>query len=371
MLSTLAADRACLAEVGPQLVLLERVRRTLLHEKNLAEERLNSYRYPVLTLPNELTSIMFLHFIPDYPLCSPLAGPFSPNVLTQVCRQWRDISLSIPELWRATRLSTPAGDLASMLDLHLGRSHGRPLSLELDESSEYRIPTEVFEVIAACREHLEYLKFDLWTSGEEVRLISAGSMPLLRRLDMEFQEEFDLRFSDVPLLTTVVLDVCAALCLHLPWTQLTSLTLRFVTLPIGLSIVENARNLTFCELRLLYDYEDAIPQPDLPLLSLTSLVLKSEGGGAIPALPPFIAPALRTLSVPEIFLAPDPIGSVTAFMTRSGCTLLELRVTGKRSVARESYREAWPSIPTLRFNDFSEEEEEDEDGEDSETSSEG
>ncbi|KAJ7186451.1 hypothetical protein C8R46DRAFT_1057219 [Mycena filopes] len=371
MLNTLAVDRASIVDIDVQLAILERTRITLRHEKTLAEERLNSYRYPVLTLPHELTSIIFLHFIPDYPLCSPLAGPFSPNVLAQVCRQWRDISLSIPELWRATRLSAPAGDLASLLDLHLARSRGRPLSLELDESSECRIPREVFEVISAHGERLEYLNLTLWKSEREVQLIAAGSMPLLRSLTMVFETEVGVEFSDAPRLTTVVLDVCAAVSIALPWNQITSLTLTVIYLRLGLAVVSQARNLTYCELRVLHDWDNADLGPGVPLLSLTTLILHSEDYEAIPALRPFITPALRTLSVPEIFLAPDPIASLTTFIARTGCTLVELSVTGGRSVTRDSYREAWPTNPTLRFDESSEEEDEDENGEDSDTSSEG
>ncbi|KAJ6504124.1 hypothetical protein C8R47DRAFT_177927 [Mycena vitilis] len=53
------------------------------------------------TLPNEITSEIFLHFLPVYPRCPPLTGNLSPTCLTHICRRWREIALTTPALWRA------------------------------------------------------------------------------------------------------------------------------------------------------------------------------------------------------------------------------------------------------------------------------
>ncbi|KAJ7705931.1 hypothetical protein B0H14DRAFT_2415857, partial [Mycena olivaceomarginata] len=53
---------------------------------------------PVLTLPNEIISEIFVQFLPVYPLSSPSTGPFSPTLLTQICRRWREIALTTPLL---------------------------------------------------------------------------------------------------------------------------------------------------------------------------------------------------------------------------------------------------------------------------------
>ncbi|KAJ6560151.1 hypothetical protein B0H19DRAFT_945240, partial [Mycena capillaripes] len=65
------------------------------------QERLNSFKYPVLTLPAEIISEIFVHFLPIYPSCPPLTGFLSPTLLTQICRKWRHIALTTPALWRA------------------------------------------------------------------------------------------------------------------------------------------------------------------------------------------------------------------------------------------------------------------------------
>ncbi|KAF7336003.1 F-box domain-containing protein [Mycena sanguinolenta] len=92
--SSRAADRVHIAEIDAKISSLREVIRALKAEKFRTQERLNSYAYPVLTLPNEVISDIFLKFIPKYPSPTPLMGPLSPTTLTHVCHQWREIALS-------------------------------------------------------------------------------------------------------------------------------------------------------------------------------------------------------------------------------------------------------------------------------------
>jgi hypothetical protein len=66
MLRNLEADRARvarLAAVEAKILDLERSLPGLRAKKTLAQERLNSFKYPVLTLPNEITSEVLIHFL--------------------------------------------------------------------------------------------------------------------------------------------------------------------------------------------------------------------------------------------------------------------------------------------------------------------
>jgi hypothetical protein len=62
----------------------------------------------------------------------------------------------------------------------------------------------------------------------------------------------------------------------------------------------------------------------------------------------FIVPALRRLKIPEDFI--DPIESLTEFISKSGCKLEEVHITGRRSLPQDSYRKAFPSIPKFSFS---------------------
>ncbi|KAF7366413.1 F-box domain-containing protein [Mycena sanguinolenta] len=101
MLGHLEADRARVAELEARILDLECSIAELRAEKAIAQERLNSYKYQVLTLPDEIISEIFVHFLPSYPICPPLVGPLSPISLTHICRKWRARALATPVLWRA------------------------------------------------------------------------------------------------------------------------------------------------------------------------------------------------------------------------------------------------------------------------------
>ncbi|KAJ7772201.1 hypothetical protein B0H16DRAFT_1305439 [Mycena metata] len=138
MLDRLAADSACVADLEAQILHLQNSISTLRAERNPAQERLNSYHYPVLTLPNEITSEVFVHFLSDYPICPPLTGIHSPTVFTHVCGRWREIAVGPPGLWSLISLTSFAIAFelqVEILDLWLSRSCSCPLSINVVDSA--------------------------------------------------------------------------------------------------------------------------------------------------------------------------------------------------------------------------------------------
>ncbi|KAJ7903835.1 hypothetical protein B0H13DRAFT_2025532, partial [Mycena leptocephala] len=145
MLIALDADRTRLVEIQTQILDLEHSLfssenprdlepslATLRTEKTEVQGRLDSYIYPVLTLPNEIVSEIFVHFVPPYPQRPPLTGILSPNTLARICRQWREVALATPALWRAIRLSDDRIVLERqrhIADTWLSRSRFCPLSV--------------------------------------------------------------------------------------------------------------------------------------------------------------------------------------------------------------------------------------------------
>ncbi|KAJ7854619.1 hypothetical protein B0H13DRAFT_1480666, partial [Mycena leptocephala] len=94
---------------------------------------------PVLTLPNEIISEIFVHFLPIYPRFPPLHGSLSPTSLTHICRKWHEIALATPLLWRAFRLSSddsiPFERQRDISELWLKRSRSCPLSIMVHDWS--------------------------------------------------------------------------------------------------------------------------------------------------------------------------------------------------------------------------------------------
>ncbi|KAK7033404.1 hypothetical protein R3P38DRAFT_3186940 [Favolaschia claudopus] len=151
MLKSLESDRALLIENDAQILEIEaqisepHSAISALHaEKQPAQQRLDSYKYPVLTLPNEIVGEIFLDFLPPYPEPPPLLGEDSPTILTHICRQWREIALTTPALWRSIDLRDVSVEAATSLACSwLERSGCLPLSLR---ATDYQDLFSVFRI---------------------------------------------------------------------------------------------------------------------------------------------------------------------------------------------------------------------------------
>ncbi|KAJ7113070.1 hypothetical protein C8R44DRAFT_930610 [Mycena epipterygia] len=58
----------------------------------------------------------------------------------------------------------------------------------------------------------------------------------------------------------------------------------------------------------------------------------------------------RLMEIPEAFLQPNPPGTLESFISKSGCKLEELYITGHNSLHEARYRQRFPSIPSILFN---------------------
>ncbi|KAJ7659307.1 hypothetical protein DFH06DRAFT_1472681, partial [Mycena polygramma] len=352
MSSGRAADHARISAIQAEISHLRDSIRALRAERKLVEQRLNSYRYPILTLPNELTSEIFIHSLPTYPCCPPLTGKGSPSMLTLICRKWRDIALSTPALWRAILLENSNLDLVKAW---LARSGCFPLSLRsYDESCD----NATLEAIIPHRARWEHVSLEFWYAREPLPAID-GPFPQLRELEIHISAphnaaiDFLPAFIDVPKLTAVTLWDFVYPADLLPWSQLTSLILIAKSPSQCSQILRQTPNLVHCELMLRC--ED-VPQPDVHLAHLKRLILGChycEGDDPeTEYLHSFVVPALCSLQIPENFLGPDPITTLEAFLPKSQCKLYELHITGKRSFSTTLFRrELSASIPRITFND--------------------
>ncbi|KAF7366409.1 F-box domain-containing protein [Mycena sanguinolenta] len=346
MLRHLEADRARVAELEARILDLERSIAELRAEKAIAQERLNSYKYPVLTLPNEIISEIFVHFLPSYPICPPLVGPLSPTSLIQICRKWRAVTLATPTLWRAIEFCyyfdhesyTPDWRCPTFQigDAWLGRSGSCPLSMSIDT---FRVGYALLSAIVPHRARWEHLKLSIDPSS--LPRLFDGPAPLLRHLDLLLSncQPIELHAVDLPQLRSVMIRVFdepmagAVESIPLPWAQLTSLVLWAVPSSVMVSILHQAPSLVHCVLGFPPKHElssfggEHITLPCLETLGLETLV--SETFGLI-AREDFLlnlsVPALRRLEFNEGTLGSNPIGSLTAFISMSA-NLQEIKIT--------------------------------------------
>ncbi|KAJ7866342.1 hypothetical protein B0H13DRAFT_2561468 [Mycena leptocephala] len=352
MLADLEADRARVADLEAQISHLEHSLSALREEKNLAQERLDSYKYPVLTFPSVIVSEIFIHFLPGYPLLPLLTGFLSPTLLTHICCRWREIALGTPTLWSAITSSyndgIPLKQKAHLFDLWLKRSRFCLLSLQIGGGMGI---DEFLAVVVPHRARWEHLELED-TSLACLPIID-GPMPLLQHLNLSLYHSFTdapevFAFRDAPLLRTVILSPDAASSIILPWAQLTSLTLFNVYPCECVPILQKTTNLVHCKLEVSFDSDNDEPGLDITLPYLESLSIDQYA--VTDFLEKFIVPALRSLKIPEDFIEPDPIQSLTGFISKSGCKLEEVHITGERSLPQDSYCKAFPSIRQFSFD---------------------
>ncbi|KAJ7238193.1 hypothetical protein C8J57DRAFT_962028, partial [Mycena rebaudengoi] len=104
-------------------------------ERENSQSLLHDHKYPILTLPIEITSEIFIAYLPVYPEFPSITGLSSPTLLAQVCRHWRAVALDTPSLWRAIKVDIryrPSLDARLIvLKTWLSRSKNCSLSLSL------------------------------------------------------------------------------------------------------------------------------------------------------------------------------------------------------------------------------------------------
>ncbi|KAK6977943.1 F-box domain-containing protein [Favolaschia claudopus] len=365
MLDFLQADRALLADTDAQILDLETQIAALEHSVSLlraarqpVQERLDSYKYPVLTLPNEIIAEIFLHFLPTYPEPPPLVGIYSPTCLAQVCHKWREIAHRTPPLWRAIDLTRPfekpgVEEAMSLCLLWTERSGACPLSLRLSDSLE---PLSTYtDVIYRCA-RCEHLALELDTT-QDLDVIQ-DSFPSLKTLDMyisglsSFPANPVVTLQNLPLLRTVVLDDWQDLHVGLPWSQLTSLTLLSLRSEICVPILQQASHLLHCELEF-GNHSMTAHDLDLELPRLETLTFRPRGWTDQNFVRCLMAPRLLRLQLPEHFLLLGNseslvIEPLVSFVSKSGCQLQELNITNPCVPDSENvYRGAFPLIPAI------------------------
>ncbi|KAJ7435659.1 hypothetical protein B0H11DRAFT_1886824 [Mycena galericulata] len=133
--SRLEGVRSTILEYQTSLAALEEKRHKL--EMELAE-----VVYPVLTLPSEITSRIFVECLPAHGRVRP-APHTAPLSLTQTCRQWREIAIASCMLWRSVNLCLDGRSSDSALPRlrqWFARTKGQPLSLTIRSGTTETTP---------------------------------------------------------------------------------------------------------------------------------------------------------------------------------------------------------------------------------------
>ncbi|KAJ7257073.1 hypothetical protein C8J57DRAFT_1235350 [Mycena rebaudengoi] len=348
-------------------------------EREELNSRLGDYKYPILTLPVEITSEIFIAFLPVYPKCpDPMIRLLSPTLLGQVCRNWREIAFETPRLWRAIELhlwnKNAFEAQLTVLKTWLERSKDCSLSLSLTKSYMHT-PLDLSpytDVIISHAARWEYVK--LMLPSEEYHWIEA-SFPLLRHLTIApstYETESrpaKIILDNAPQLGSVVLgEFFKSPPLVLSWAQLTSIDVARMTPIKVVAILRQVTALVNFHGTLWDDI--VVPGVLSPLVHLQSLIIRDGNNCQDPQrslLDELTTPALRNLSISERELGIEPISTIASLFSRSRCALESLYVSHSK-VLEADYCAAFPSIKAIEFfKDDSDDEsgkEDEEDGDD-------
>ncbi|KAJ7181612.1 hypothetical protein C8R43DRAFT_969646 [Mycena crocata] len=231
--------------------------KTLEDTREDLQRQLDGIFYPVLTLPHEITSHIFLHSLPSLQEELPMLhvqtfrsrqSQEPPLLLLQVCRAWRSIALSTPRLWAQLHLDLmrlpksllSVSGLEMSLDTWFNRAGSCPLSLAVLGWGVLQGLDAGIISTALARRAPKLQCLILGLDREKFNEIAGiGPFPLLEKLVIgcesmpeENEESFQPApiFHDAPRLTCITLsDDITPSMLSLPYAQLSTLTCEMLT----------------------------------------------------------------------------------------------------------------------------------------------
>ncbi|KAJ7129209.1 hypothetical protein C8R44DRAFT_555678, partial [Mycena epipterygia] len=263
-MSNYSEFRDIVAETTVEITHYESLLEKLRTKRQSAQFQLDSIVYPVLTLPPEITSEIFLHCLPTSSSdrkWNSVDPHEAPMLLSHVCRTWRHTAISNPALWAKIALEIDDEPSVDLFKIWVSRIGGCPFSLKLDmewdlgQDSHSAIFKDAFAEASRGMQSLE-LSIDV----ENVEALNTActnwSFPSLHKFSICLPdaadyalcdlEEPSIEFTNVPLLREVSLIDTPPSFISLPWHQLTKFTGEVDFIGDCLQVLRLSPNLTEC-----------------------------------------------------------------------------------------------------------------------------
>ncbi|KAJ7162358.1 hypothetical protein C8R46DRAFT_1283198 [Mycena filopes] len=216
--------RARASSLDSEIAALQARLDKLLADRAVVQEGLDTISYPVLTLPFEIISKIFRSTVDSRDVA--VSNRVSLQ-LGHICRMWRQIALSTPELWNALdiRVSYPSlqflGVQQYLARLFLSRAASLPLDISMyGDPASFRT---MLDILIPYSRTWTRISFEF--PGDMGMPLIHHQLPALTTLELE-GGDFGSMFSDAPLLRHVSLNGVGPQPSALPWAQLISLTLK-------------------------------------------------------------------------------------------------------------------------------------------------
>ncbi|KAJ6477527.1 hypothetical protein C8R45DRAFT_906418 [Mycena sanguinolenta] len=286
--------------------------------------------YPVLSLPPEITTEIFLRCIPPQSNLSESPSE-APLLLAQICRQWRQIALDTPHLWQSLLFRDGEASI-ELLRLWLARSGTLPLNLDLKCGNPPRVGA-LMEMSLLHSHRWRDVTFGLPHASFSELDLRHASLPLLDSISLravQWSSEDDsvvhtVTITHAPSLRHAHLFDLPSLRMVIPWAPLTTLTLLH-NLPLTecMSLLQGCPNLI--NLTVSTAGPAAVHADPIILNSLETLTCNF---GVASVLEHLTLPHLSRLDVSNV----QHGTMLSAFIDRSGCPLQSLAIRDIRDIS--------------------------------------
>ncbi|KAJ7073962.1 hypothetical protein C8F01DRAFT_1360708 [Mycena amicta] len=362
------ADRAQLAQLDAEIHKLQLALSALYAERKPVQDRLDSYIYPVMTLPNEYSSSISQSIL----RARLFWGMARRQNWPKFAVAGEEIALATPALWRAIELFEDDRGGRSLdvqiaiMQTWLKRSGSLPLSILLRDNmphthSRQRAIAGALDDLLDHRARWEYVLLSLpdkYDSRYSHRF--QGPMPLLLELELRYGSQFRLDVVlgrlNAPKLGVALIPFFAMapwqLISCIPLAQLTRLQLQSLHPVTAIAILRETKNLVDCRLALMdhrvSSNSNTITVVHLPRLEI--LILQS-GFTSISRSVEFLhalrAPNLRQLCIEAPLYSDDPV-LLSAILQSMGCNLQLLNLfISQTKTSLDQYQAALPNVPDL------------------------
>ncbi|KAJ7236208.1 hypothetical protein C8J57DRAFT_138139 [Mycena rebaudengoi] len=351
--------RAALAKVRARILLHQKHIDALKKEEAELKAGLALVTYPVLALPAEITSSIFLHCLPSHGRVIPSRSS-APLLLAQICSQWREVALSTGELWSSSYPShrfihataMVSHPLHALIRTWFSRAKAAPLSLGLN-CRYILVSLALMEVVSSFAGQIQRL--DLQLDSDQFRQYRPFQtrFPVLQHLTTNSSEaEMGDFLKDTPSLRELCIDNdnnWTSFNFPLPLLNRLELSIA-ISIDTFLDVLNNFPVLSHFKYNLWEPDTDEVDGSMVPVFPhLSSLV------GSATALCFIILPGLRELELTRC----SHQYHVQQFLARSSCTVerltVNLRGYGKGDDDREHlciWLKAFPSLSVLHIGAY-------------------
>ncbi|KAJ7623480.1 hypothetical protein FB45DRAFT_1061385 [Roridomyces roridus] len=208
----------------------------------------------ILTLPPEITALIFVHCLPDDEFIEPDPS-VTPLVLLRICKQWRQIAVATPTLWSSLFIDFEWFHYREAVDVlfcdWISRSGSVPLAIKLHDG--YCVPQKPLDLS-------QFNRFLLYPAHSGKLFPVDGKFPMLRKFIVECQSEaiydgYPARvLAQASLLREVHFLVASWPELVLPWQSIREYTAERISILQSIDVLREGINLTYCHLSL-----DSVP----------------------------------------------------------------------------------------------------------------